>query len=114
MLGHEIPCPLCKHPINVYLGIMPKKEMIDSIGTDALLLLVMEKKLGDKATRDEGTVLDDQISEHLFWDMRDPGLFCYYLGFVPTRIMPIQPVQPLCGAQRAQKLYHLGNPRSFQ
>ena len=58
VLDHEIPCPLCKQPINIFgdhatccakkgdviIRHNSLRNLIDSIGTDALLSPVMEKK----------------------------------------------------------------------
>ena len=58
VLDQEIPCPLCKQPINIFGDIATccakkgdivirhnaLRNFVDSIGTDALLSPVMEKK----------------------------------------------------------------------
>jgi len=78
-LDHEIPCPLCKQPINIFgdhatccakkgdviIRHNSLRNLIDSIGTDALLSPVMEKKgiLGNTTGRRPGDVTFQRWAE---------------------------------------------------
>ena len=72
VVDKEIPCPLCKQPINVFgdhatcckkgdiiIRHNALRNFVDSIGTDALLSPVMEKKgiLGNTTGRRPGDVM---------------------------------------------------------
>ena len=73
VLDQEIPCPLCKQPINLFgdhatccakkgdivIRHNAVRNFVDSIGTDALLSPVMEKKgiLGNTTGRRPGDVM---------------------------------------------------------
>jgi hypothetical protein len=79
VLDHEIPCPLCKQPINIFgdhatccakkgdviIRHNSLRNLIDSIGTDALLSPVMEKKgiLGNTTGRRPGDVTFQRWAE---------------------------------------------------
>ena len=79
VLDQEIPCPLCKQPINIFgdhATCCAKKgdvivrhnslrNLVDSIGTDALLSPVMEKKgiLGNTTGRRPGDVTFQRWAE---------------------------------------------------
>ena len=79
MLDHEIPCPLCKQTINIFgdhatccakkgdviIRHNSLRNLIDSIGTDALLSPVMEKKgiLGNTTGRRPGDVTFQRWAE---------------------------------------------------
>ena len=79
VLDQEIPCPLCKQPINIFgdhAACCAKKgdviirhnslrNLVDSIGTDALLSPVMEKKgiLGNTTGRRPGDVTFQRWAE---------------------------------------------------
>ena len=79
VLDEEIPCPLCKQPINIFgdhatccakkgdviIRHNSLRNLIDSIGTDALLSPVMEKKgiLGNTTGRRPGDVTFQRWAE---------------------------------------------------
>ena len=95
-MDKEIPCPLCKQPINIFgdhatccakkgdivIRHNAVRNLVDAIGTDALLSPVMEKKgiLGNTTGRRLGDVMFPLWTEgkSLVIDVAvDESTYCY-------------------------------------